>query len=310
MLLHYDLTDLRLLVMVVEAGGIAAAARLANLSVSALSERIKALEEGSELKLLTRTARGSRPTPEGLELAAHARAVLLQTERLNGAISALKSHETGQIKLFANSNALVSFLPDILAKFLARNKEVLIDLREMTSDEIGRAIRAGDGDIGIAASNANLEGLEVINFRRDELVLLVPTGHRLESKVAIAFVDTLDEHFIGMDDHSAIQTYVVEQASRLGRTISIRVRLRSFEGVGRLVAAGAGVAIVPVSIVTPELYAAGARPIPLTDPWATRNLVICMPGGRPPSTAVQRLLKDITLSNSYNRLPIERARRR
>jgi DNA-binding transcriptional LysR family regulator len=140
--------------------------------------------------------------------------------------------------------------------------------------------------------------------------LLVPTGHRLESKVAIAFVDTLDEHFIGMDDHSAIQTYIVEQASRLGRTISIRVRLRSFEGVGRLVAAGAGVAIVPVSIVTPELYAAGARPIPLTDHWATRNLVICMPGGRSPSTAVQRLLKDITLSNSYNGLPIERARRR
>jgi DNA-binding transcriptional LysR family regulator len=292
--MRYDLRDLRLLVAVVEAGGIAAAARRVHLSVSALSERIAALEEGAGLPLLTRGARGSTPTPAGLELAAHARAVLLQAERLDGAVAAWRGRERGEVRLLANSNALASFLPDVLARFLARHPDVQIDLREALSDEIARAIRAGEADLGVAAGTADLSGLQVQPFRRDRLVLLVPAGHPFAAKQRVSYAETLDEAFVGLDEGAAIQTYIADHAARLGRSLKPRIRLRSFEGVARMVVAGAGIAIVPASTVTRAQREGGARVVDLTDAWAVRDLVICLPAGRPVPPLVERLATSLS----------------
>ncbi|MCG7360571.1 LysR substrate-binding domain-containing protein [Roseomonas sp. ACRSG] len=291
--MRYDLRDLQLLVAVVEAGGIAAAARRVHLSVSALSERITALEDGAGLPLLTRGARGSAPTPAGLELAAHARAVLLQTERLDGAVAAWRGREQGEVRVMANSNALASFLPDVLARFLARHPDVQIDLREALSDEIARAIRAGEAELGVAAGTADLSGLEVRPFRKDRLVLLVPAGHPLAARRRVSYAETLDEPFVGLDEGAAIQTYIADHAARLGRSLKPRIRLRSFEGVARMVAAGAGVAIVPASTVTRVQRDNGIRVVDLTDSWSVRDLVICIPTGRVVPRLVERLAESL-----------------
>lgn len=292
-LLHYDLVDLRLFALIVDLGGFAAAARRANLSVSALSERIKRMEESAGILLLERSARGSKPTRAGAELASHARAILLQTERLDGTAAAWKHSEKGMIKLLANSNAITSFLPDVLASFLARHRDVVVDLHEDTSDEIGRAVRAGEADLGIAAGNARLESLALRPFRVDRLILLIPAGNRLSGRKSTAFDQLLDEDFIGLDKQSAIHAYLGQQALRLGRELTVRIRLRSFEGVCRMVAAGAGVAILPESAVSASAIKAGAEVVQLTDTWAERELVICLPKDRPVSRLVELLVKEI-----------------
>ncbi len=123
------------------------------------------MEQRAGVQLLTRSARGSRPTQAGLEFAALARAVVLQTERLDGAVASWKGRISGTIRLKANSTAISSFLPDVLASFLARHPEIVIDLEEETSEAIASALRAGDADIGICAGTANLDGLAATLFR-------------------------------------------------------------------------------------------------------------------------------------------------
>ncbi|MGD9915316.1 MAG: LysR family transcriptional regulator [Rhizobiaceae bacterium] len=287
--MHYDLTDLRLLVAIIDAGGFNAAARGANLSVSALSERIRRLETEAGIALFERGARGSRPTQAGREIAAHARSILLQGERLNGAVAALKQKTTGAIRLLANSSAISSVLPDLLATFLARHPGVVVNLQEETSDEIGRRVRQGQADIGIAAGSAKLDGLALKPFRVDRLALLVPAVHHLSNRRSVSFADLLDEHFIGLDEHSAIHVYLGQQARRAGRELIVRIRLRSFESVCRMVVAGAGVAILPLGSIVPGTLEAGARIVALTDDWAERQLVICLPGDRPASPLVNTL---------------------
>ena len=291
--MHLDLVDLRLFVAVVNEGGLAAAARKANLSVSAVSERIKSLEMETGAILLTRTARGSAPTAMGVEFAAHAKTVLLQVERLDGTVASWRGRQGqgGRVAMLANSNAITCFLPDLLATFLARNAEVVIDLREALSDEIASAMRSGEADLGIAAETADLSGLEIRPFRRDELVLLVPAGHRFATRRQVDFSATLAEPFVGLDDTAAIQAYVAAQAMRLGRNLNLRIRLRSFDGVARMVAAGVGIAIAPASTYALFAHEPGIRSVRLTDQWATRNLVICLPMGQPPSGTLSRLLE-------------------
>lgn len=292
--MHFDLVDLRLFVMVLDTGGIAAAARKAHLSVSALSERMKGLEDRAGVKLLLRDARGSRPTPTGLQLANQARSVLMQAERLQGMVTAWQQTERGFVRMMANSNAIMSFLPEILASFLARHPEVSVDLSEASSDEIARAIRVGEADVGIAASNADLRDLDTQPFCTDRLALLVYGGHPLAQRASISFAEVLDEHFIGLDTHAAIQVYVDEHARRLGHTLTTRIRMRSFDGVCRMVTAGAGIAIVPVSAVPTASLMAGAVVIPLSEPWSERELMICLPRDREVTAVVRMLASDIS----------------
>jgi len=292
-MIHYDFVDLRLFVKTVDVGGIAAAARQSHISVSAISERIKLLEFRVGTPLLKRSTRGSQPTTAGLEFAAQARSVLLQAERLEGVVRGWKGQTNTVIRLRANSNAIASFLPDVLASFLACHPGVLVDLEEDTSDEIARATRAGEIDAGIAASSAELHGLELRPFRTDQLVLLVPAFHLLASREKIPFAETLDEYFIGLDGDASIQKYIGSHANRLGRELRVRLRLRSFEGVCRMVAAGIGVAVVPMSVVRSKGRELNTRVVPLTDPWAKRELVICLLKDWPISPLVSALLDEI-----------------
>ncbi|WP_108610396.1 LysR family transcriptional regulator [Aminobacter sp. MSH1] len=288
--MHYDFVDLRLLVAIIDAGGFNAAARQANLSVSALSERIRRLEAEAGVALFQRGARGSKPTRPGLEIAAHARAILLQGERLTGAVAAWKQSQSGRMRLLANSSAISGVLPDILATFLARHPGVAVNLEEETSDEIGYRIRSGQADLGIAAVSAKLEGLALKPFRTDRLALLVPAAHALSSRRSVGFADLLEEHFIGLDEHSAIHAYLGQQARKLGGELIVRIRLRSFESVCRMVVAGAGAAILPLGSILPGTLEAGARIVALTDDWAERQLVICLPVDRAPPPLVDMLV--------------------
>ena len=85
--MQYDLIDLRLFVHVVTEGSITAGARRMHLSLPSASARVRALEHHAGVPLLLRGRRGVRPTPAGTALARHARDVLVQTARLEGAVA-------------------------------------------------------------------------------------------------------------------------------------------------------------------------------------------------------------------------------
>jgi DNA-binding transcriptional LysR family regulator len=82
--MHFDLTDLRLMVSVAEANSVTGGAQASHLSVPAASTRIKNLEESIGAKLMVRTPQGVTLTPPGQAFVHHARLVLGQLERLRG----------------------------------------------------------------------------------------------------------------------------------------------------------------------------------------------------------------------------------
>ena len=80
--MHFDLTDLRLFVLVADEGSLTRAAQRQHLSLAAASTRIKSLETQSGQALLYQEARGVRLTPPGEAFLHHAQGVLRQVERL------------------------------------------------------------------------------------------------------------------------------------------------------------------------------------------------------------------------------------
>ena len=292
--MRFDLTDLKLFLHVVEAGSITAGAERMHLAVAAASTRIRNMEIELGAPLLNRERQGVHPTPAGRTLVHHARLLLQQAERMRGDLAEYADGLKGHIRLQSNTNALIEFLPGPLSNFLAAHPQVNIDLEERLSDEIVAAVADGKADIGIVAGTEDLSGLEVFPFRVDRFVLVTAPSHALANVERMAFGDALDFDFVGLDRASSLQRFLSDKAERMGRRLKLRVQLRSFDAVCRLVECNVGIGVVPATTVERNARTMTLHRIQLTDEWALRRLSICVRKLKDLPTYAQELVRQLT----------------
>ena len=273
--MHFDLTDLRLYLNILDSGNITAGAARSHLSLAAASARIRAMESSLGIEFLQRGRRGVTPTSAGKALAKHARALLQQAERMQQDLAEYAKGVKGQVRLLCNTTAITEYLPELLADFLHEHPNLDIDLQELPSARITHALRQGAADLGIVSDAVDTDDLQTRAFRDDPLVLILPRDHPLADNQSLSFSDTLHHDYVGLNANSALAVYLEEQALHIGSRLQIRIRTDGFEGVMRMVARGAGLAIVPLAAV--ERWP-GGRPFKWTalqEPWAQRKLLLC-----------------------------------
>jgi len=274
--MRFDFTDLSLFRHVVEAGSITHGAERAHLALAAASTRIRNMEEALGASLLTRGRQGVTPTQAGRTLLQHARTILAQGERLREDLGAYAGGLAGQVRVLSNTNALTEFLPETLSSFLAVHPHVSVDLEERLSDEIVGLIAEGVADIGVVAGTVDPGRLETFPYRTDRFVLVVARDHALARRAKISFAEVLDYDFVGLDRASALQRFLADKATRAGRSIRLRIQLRSFDGVCRLVERNVGVGIVPETTARWAAKTMAIHAVQLADLWALRDLSICV----------------------------------
>jgi DNA-binding transcriptional LysR family regulator len=298
MTLRFDLADLSLFRHVIEAGSITHGAERAHLALAAASTRIRRMEEALGADLLVRTRQGVAPTPAGRTLLQHARTILRQADRLREDLGAYAGGSAGQIKVLSNTNALTEFLPEALSSFLAAHPHVGVDLEERLSDEIVGLIAEGAADIGIIAGTVDAGSLETFPFRRDRFVLVVARDHAFAKHRSIAFAQVLGHDFVGLDRASALQRFLADKAARAGQPLRLRVQLRSFDAVCRLVERDVGIGIVPETTARWATKTMAIKAVPLTDPWAVRDLTICVRSFAELPTHARQLVEHLSSAKS------------
>ena len=272
--MHFDLTDLRLYLHILDTGNITAGAARSHLSLAAASARIRAMEASLGVEFLQRGRRGVTPTAAGNALARHARLLLQQAERLQQELAEYANGVKGQVRLLCNTTALSEYLPELLADFLCTHPNLDIDLQELPSLRITHALRQGAADLGIISDAVDSHGLQTRPFRDDPLVLILPTGHPLTAG-AVSFIDSLPYDYVGLAADSALAVYLEEQALHAGFRLQTRVRADGFDGVMRMVARCAGLGIVPLAALQRWPHAQPFQAQPLTEDWACRRLLLC-----------------------------------
>jgi molybdate transport repressor ModE-like protein len=274
--MRFDLTDLSLFRHVAEAGSITHGAARANLALAAASARIRNMEQALGAPLLLRAHQGVTPTQAGRTLLQHARTILQQAERLREDLGAYAGGIAGQVRVLSNTNALTEFLPETLSEFLADHPHVSIDLEERLSDEMVGLIAEGVGDIGVVAGTVDAGKLTTYPFRSDRFVVVVARDHPLAQRTEVSFAEVLDYDIVGLDRASAIQRFLAAKASNVGRPLRLRVQLRSFDAVCRLVECKVGIGIVPRTTAERAAKSVAIKAVDLADPWALRELTICV----------------------------------
>jgi DNA-binding transcriptional LysR family regulator len=274
--MRFDLVDLSLFRHVVEAGSITHGAARAHLALGAASTRIRSMEDILGVPLLTRGRFGVTPTSAGRTLLQHARVMLAQAERLREDLGAYAGGIAGQITILSNTNALTEFLPESLSSFLTAHRNVSIDLEERLSDEIVDLIADSAADIGIIAGTVDAGRLTTYPFRSDRFVLVVSRDHPLAGQAKVGFADVLDYDFVGLDRASALQRFLASKANRIGRPLRLRIQLRSFDAVCRLVEHNVGIGIVPETTARRAAKTMAISAVALDEAWAPRDMTICI----------------------------------
>jgi DNA-binding transcriptional LysR family regulator len=285
-----DIDSLALFVRAAELHSLSKAADASHIGVAAASRRIALLEHRFKTPLLERSPRGVELTAAGVSLLAHAKSLLVQLNEMNAEMSDHAEGRRGALRILANTSAMTEFLPGDLAAFAEANPDIRLVVEERWSAEIVRRLLAGEGDLGIVMEGNRTEGLVAFPYRRDRLCVVAPQGHPLLALAGPRFEDVLDHDIIALESSSSMMRLVTEQAVVLEKALHLRVQVRSFEAVCRMVQAGLGVGLLPFQAANALAEGMSLIARPLSEAWAERQMLVCVKQDRAPKRALERLL--------------------
>lgn len=273
---RFDLVSLRLFVAVADAGSLTAGAERFGISLAAASKRIAELEQHCGAPLLQRGQRGVTVTADGQTVHRHAIEVIARLEQLAQAVDEFQAGAAGHLRLWANPSAVSGFLPAVLARYVERHPKVRIDLEDALSEDGVRAVQKGVAELAVIGDNVPCEGLETLLCNVDQLVLLVPPQHALAAMPRVHTSAAVEEEQIALARSASLTRKVVAAAEAVGRNLRIRVQVRSFDAMCRMVASGLGVAILPHAAAQPYAQAFGLVIVPLEGMNVERRLLLAM----------------------------------
>ncbi|HEY6492276.1 MAG TPA: LysR family transcriptional regulator [Trebonia sp.] len=248
-----SLRGLECLVAIVDQGSLTKAAAFLHMSQPALSHQIAAIERELDTAVIERLPRGVRPTAAGLAMVEQARVALAAAGNAVALARRVAAGTEGLIRVACAETMTAWLLAPVLRDWHDRFPDVEIDVREHTSaDRMLEALLAGRADITIGPPPTRTEEhLELLGA--EEVVVVAAFEHRFAAMDAVPLTELADEPLVGYHAGNGNGIWVDEFAARRGVVLPRPVlRTGSPRTAAQLAARGVGVAIVPVSALTPR----------------------------------------------------------
>jgi LysR family cyn operon transcriptional activator len=249
-----NLRFLRTFVAIADNAGFARAAALLNLTQSAASRQIQALEDELGLRLFARIGRSVRLTSEGEDLLVRSRRLLFDAEALGKRASALKTGEVGVLRVGATPQVI----ENLLAEFLSRHRKLHAGVDILLVEDGGSRLpgRLERGDIDVALMPAGEDRFSGRLLYPMHVLAVVSQGHRLSRRAVLDVTELADEPLLRLSSSFASHGWF-EAACQVAH-IRPRVLLESVapQTLIALARTGHGVAVVPSPVRVPP---AGVR---------------------------------------------------
>ncbi|MET0536128.1 MAG: LysR family transcriptional regulator [Steroidobacter sp.] len=225
------LSDLNLFLRVLDLGSISAAARSLDLSVAVASQRLQRLERSLGVRLLHRTTRQLRPTPEGIALAEQGRSLVEDLEALTSNLSNTAKGVSGTLRVTVPASFGRQYISPLLPAFMARHPRLRLhidladQMRDLVSDGFDLAIRIG------ALKDSELVATRLASNRR---VLCAAPDYLRRHGVPKKPEDlTKHECLLMAVSRDAADTWQLRGAD--GKEIAVRVQSRLKSNLGEVI---------------------------------------------------------------------------
>ncbi|MCV2490967.1 LysR family transcriptional regulator [Geodermatophilus sp. YIM 151500] len=273
---------LRTLGRVLETGSFAVAARQLGYTPSAVSQQIATLERAVRLPLFERDARSIRPTPAAAFLATRGQEVLSALGFLQDDLRAWADGIVGTVRLGSFPTAGRRLLPAALAALGSASPAVEIVLDEGEPDELAPRVRDGDLDAALVHRYSRVprrppSALSVTPLLREDLVLLLPAGHRLAGAGEVRLDELADATWVGTRHGTDGATCLRRMCAEADFEPRVSYRSNDYDVVRGFVRSGLGIAIVPALAHVPDT---GVVPARLVGVEAHRHVEVLTRTGR------------------------------
>lgn len=236
-----DTQFLATFIMVVDRGSMAAAARMLNITPTAVAQQIRAMERELGAALIARAGRTVTITEAGTRILGRARELLRDVADLRTVANDVAT--AGELRIGAGTNALTGILPDILARMVARFPLINVFIRPGYSPELYRAVENGDLDAAIVLE-APFTLPKTCNWqmlREEPLVVLAPLSMAGRDPHALL----ASQPFIRFDRSQWGGHQVDQYLHRAGIKPQERFELNALNAIAVMVDRGLGVSLVP-----------------------------------------------------------------
>ncbi len=292
--MHID--NLRIFADLVETKSFSKAAKINNITQSAVSQQARAMERNFKTLLIDRSQKQFQLTREGQRIYEAAKEILHQYDKLLSELQEMKKVISGTIRISTIYSIGLHELPPYIKRFLHAYPSVNVRVEYRRSNLVYEDILHNSVDFGLVAFPVKTRQIEMIPFRQDRLVLITHPSHSLATKKELDLEDLAGQRFIGFDPDIPTRK-AVDQIFRDGKLeIEPVMEFDNIETVKRAVEIDHGVSIVPQATVAQEAAQGTLAVVPFKGKEFARPLAILHRKGRVLTPAMKKFVETLTVA--------------
>ncbi len=273
-----------------ETGSFSKAAALSDITQSAVSQQLRALELRFKVTLIERGRRHFSLTPEGQAFLEASKEILDVYNHLGDRLQELQNVFAGDIKIAVIYSVGLHELPPILKEFRLRYPQVEVLVEYRRSSQVYGEVLSGDVDLGLVSFPSPRRGLIIEPFMQDRLVLICHPDHSLAKRKAIRLRELEGEKFISFEPDAPTRKVIDRHLREHGVSVNQAMEFDNIETVKRAVEIEHGVSIVPLKTVQQEVENGSLAAVQIEKPELWRPLGIVLKRNRARSPAHKELI--------------------
>lgn len=245
------LERLRIFVAVAEREHVTSAARALNLTQSAVSNAIAALEAEHGVRLFDRVGRGVALNEMGRAFLPEARAVLARVAAADAVLADMSALRRGRVTIFASQTIASYWLPRRLVAFHAAHPGVELQVEIGNTREAAEAVLNGVAEIGLVEGDVEAPALVQTRIGSDRLAVIVAPDHLWAQRRRLSASELLSSPWVMREVGSGTRSTLEEAVREAGvdpAELPVAMTLPSNEAVLAAAEAGAGATALSESV--------------------------------------------------------------
>lgn len=237
----------------VESQSFSHAARLNDVTQSAVSQQLRALEKHFDIFIVDRSSKQFRLTPEGERMHDSVKKMLRTYEELRSELGEMREMLIGTVRVSSVCSIGLHELPLYIKKYLKQYPRVDLRIEYRRADSVYEDVLSNGVDIGLVAFPEESKQLVTVPFLKDNMVLVTHPEHKLAQYDNVTVSDIRDEKFIAFTNKMPTRNAIDAILNKAGVNVDIAKECDNVETLKRAVEIHAGITIIPESAVRNEV---------------------------------------------------------
>ncbi len=288
-----NLSWLETLITIMDKKSLTRAAEALEISQPAVSKQLRALEAQYGTPLLYRRGREPQLTEAGKIVYRYGQRILQTIDKSLAEVRDLADTVQGELLLGGSTIPGEYILPRLLGAFQQRYPEVTVSLEISDSKEVARRVLAGEFAAGVIGVQINSQNLQHELIYNDELVVVVPRGHRWEGWETVDLEELCAEQMVvrepGSGTRAVFEQWLQERGIDPG-ALKYRMELGSTDAVLSAVAAGLGVSLLSTVAAQPRIQSGALAAVRIAGLPRMRGLYLITRKNRVPDHLLQTFI--------------------